>query len=109
ILRAEAGASFDDLVREHGDRLLSEQTKESRASSLRQSRFISAVEYLQVNHHRTVLIEKFNTMIKGCDFIISPTNYLKRLIFFNKPLILKRNTLLVLQSQNEISFVRQGS
>ncbi|MCA6433765.1 MAG: amidase, partial [Cytophagales bacterium] len=36
ILRAEAGASFDDLVREHRDRLLSEQTKESRANSLRQ-------------------------------------------------------------------------
>jgi Asp-tRNA(Asn)/Glu-tRNA(Gln) amidotransferase A subunit family amidase len=74
ILRAEAGASFDDLVREHRDRLLSEQTKESRANSLRQSRFISAVEYLQANRHRTVLIERFNTMIKGYDFIISPTN-----------------------------------
>ena len=74
ILRAEAGASFDDLVREHRDRLLSEQSKESRANSLRQSRFISAVEYLQANRHRTVLIEKFNAMIKGYDFIISPTN-----------------------------------
>jgi Asp-tRNA(Asn)/Glu-tRNA(Gln) amidotransferase A subunit family amidase len=74
ILRAEAGASFDELVREHRDRLLSEQTKESRANSLRQSRFISAVEYLQANRHRTVLIEKFNAMIRGYDFIISPTN-----------------------------------
>ncbi|MFN6090547.1 MAG: amidase [Cyclobacteriaceae bacterium] len=74
ILRAEAGASFDELVREHRDRLLSEQTKESRANSLRQSRFISAVEYLQANRHRTVLVEKFNAMIKRYDFIISPTN-----------------------------------
>ncbi|MCA4896045.1 MAG: amidase [Cytophagales bacterium] len=74
ILRAEAGASFEELVREHRDRMLSEQTKESRANSLRQSRFISAVEYLQANRHRTVLIEKFNAMIKGFDFILSPTN-----------------------------------
>ncbi len=74
ILRSEAGASFDELVREHKDRLLSEQTKESRANSLRQSRFISAVEYLQANRHRTVLIEKFNALIKDYDFIISPTN-----------------------------------
>ncbi len=74
ILRAEAGASFDELVREHRDRLLSEQTKDSRANSLRQSRFISAVEYLQANRHRAVLIEKFNAMIKGYDLIISPTN-----------------------------------
>ena len=74
ILRAEAGAFFDELVRAHSDRLLAEQTKESRANSLRQARFISAVEYLQANRHRTVLIEKFNAMIKDYDFIISPTN-----------------------------------
>ncbi len=74
ILRSEAGAFFDELVREHKDRLLSEQTKESRANSLRQARFISAVEYLQANRHRKVLIEKFNAMIKDYDFIVSPTN-----------------------------------
>jgi Asp-tRNA(Asn)/Glu-tRNA(Gln) amidotransferase A subunit family amidase len=73
ILRAEAGAFFDELVREHKDRMLSEQTKDSRANSLRQARFISAVEYLQANRHRKVLIEKFNAMIKDYDFIISPT------------------------------------
>lgn len=73
ILRAEAGAFFDELVREHKDRMLSEQTKDSRANSLRQARFISAVEYLQANRHRKVLIEKFNAMIKGFDFIVSPT------------------------------------
>ncbi len=73
ILRAEAGAFFDELVREHKDRMLSEQTKDSRANSLRQARFISAVEYLQANRHRKVLIEKFNAMIKGFDFIVSLT------------------------------------
>jgi Asp-tRNA(Asn)/Glu-tRNA(Gln) amidotransferase A subunit family amidase len=73
ILRAEAGAFFDELVREHKDRMLSEQTKDSRANSLRQARFISAVEYLQANRHRKVLIEKLNAMIKEYDFIVSPT------------------------------------
>jgi Asp-tRNA(Asn)/Glu-tRNA(Gln) amidotransferase A subunit family amidase len=73
ILRAEAGAFFDELVREHKDRMLSEQTKDSRANSLRQARFISAVEYLQANRHRKVLIERFNAMIKDFDFIVSPT------------------------------------
>ena len=73
ILRSEAGAFFDELVRDHKDRMLSEQTKDSRANSLRQARFISAVEYLQANRHRKVLIEKFDEMIKGYDFIISPT------------------------------------
>lgn len=50
-----------------------EQHKGSRANSLRQSRFISAVEYLQANRHRKVLIEKFNKEIKNLDIIVSPT------------------------------------
>jgi len=75
ILRSEAGAFFDELVRSHQDRLLSEQTEESRANSLRQSRFISAVEYLQANRHRSVLIEKFNAIIQPCDFVIAPSNH----------------------------------
>ncbi|MBY0433255.1 MAG: amidase, partial [Cyclobacteriaceae bacterium] len=73
ILRAESGAFFDELVREHQDRTMSEQNKESRANSLRQSRFISAVEYLQANRHRQVLMEKFHVMIKNYDFIVTPS------------------------------------
>ena len=74
ILRAEAGSFFDELVREHRDRLLSEQDPGSRANSLRQSRFISAVEYLQAYRHRKILIEKFNKMIAPYDFIVGPEN-----------------------------------
>ncbi len=74
ILRAEAGSFFDELVREHRDRLMSEQDPSSRANSLRQSRFISAVEYLQAYRHRKILIEKFNKMIAPYDFIVGPEN-----------------------------------
>ena len=74
IIRSEAGAFFDELVRDHKERMLSEQDESSRANSLRQSRFISAVEYLQANRHRKILIEKFNAMLKGYDFIISPAD-----------------------------------
>jgi len=74
IIRSEAGAFFDELVRDHKERMLSEQDESSRANSLRQSRFISAVEYLQANRHRKILIEKFNAMLKGYDFIISPVD-----------------------------------
>lgn len=74
ILRAEAGAFFDELVRDHKDREMSEQNKDSRANSLRQSRFISAVEYLQANRHRKVLIEQFNSMMKQYDFVVAPTS-----------------------------------
>ena len=74
ILRAEAGSFFDELVRSHQDRLMSEQDKGSRANSLRQARFISAVEYLQANRFRKVLIEKFNQIVSGFDVLIAPAN-----------------------------------
>lgn len=74
ILRAEAGAFFDTLVLTHRDRELGEQDASSRANSLRQSRFITAVEYMQASRHRKVLIEKFYDAIKDFDFIISPSN-----------------------------------
>lgn len=72
ILRAEAGAFFDELVREHRDRLMSEQDEGSRANSLRQSRFISAVEYLQAYRYRKLLIERFNKLIGPYDFLVGP-------------------------------------
>jgi len=83
ILRAESGAFFDELVRTHADRQMSEQGRSSRANSLRQSRFIPAVEYIQANRHREVLIEKFNEMMAGYDFIISPTNGQNQLLATN--------------------------
>lgn len=73
ILRAESGAFFDELILSGRDSLMVEQNKDSRANSLRQSRFIPAVEYLQANRHRRVLIEELHKLIKGYDVIISPT------------------------------------
>jgi Asp-tRNA(Asn)/Glu-tRNA(Gln) amidotransferase A subunit family amidase len=73
ILRAESGAFFDELVLSGRVDDMVEQHKGSRANSLRQSRFIPAVEYLQANRHRTKLIEEFHTLIKAYDVIISPT------------------------------------
>jgi Asp-tRNA(Asn)/Glu-tRNA(Gln) amidotransferase A subunit family amidase len=83
ILRAEAGAFFDSLVRTHGERMLSEQDAPSRANSLRQARFIPAAEYLQANRYRKVLIEKFNSLISEFDFIVVPTNGKNHLLITN--------------------------
>ncbi|WP_235298735.1 amidase [Portibacter marinus] len=73
ILRAEAGAFFDELVRSGQVDLMVEQSKRSRANSLRQSRFIPAVEYLQANRHRKVLIEKMHEFMSRYDVVVSPT------------------------------------
>ncbi|WP_339815139.1 amidase [uncultured Imperialibacter sp.] len=73
ILRAEAGAFFDELVRSHGVDKMVEQTGGSRANSLRQSRFIPAVEYLQANRHRQVLMDKMDETMAEIDILIAPT------------------------------------
>jgi Asp-tRNA(Asn)/Glu-tRNA(Gln) amidotransferase A subunit family amidase len=73
ILRSESGAFFDDLLLTGKDALLKEQDKGSRANSLRQSRFIPAVEYIQANRHRTRLIEELHSLLKNYDVVVSPT------------------------------------
>lgn len=83
ILRAEAGAFFDDLVRSGDVDQMVEQHQKSRANSLRQSRFIPAVEYLQANRHRQVLIEKMNVIMKQYDVLISPSFGNRQLVITN--------------------------
>ncbi|MCR9229195.1 MAG: amidase [Flavobacteriaceae bacterium] len=73
ILRAEAGAFFDELVRSGGVDIMVEQDQRSRANSLRQSRFIPAVEYIQANRQRQVLIQKMQDLMKDYDVLISPS------------------------------------
>lgn len=73
ILRAEAGAFFDELVRSGDVGLMVEQSRRSRANSLRQSRFIPAVEYIQANRQRQLLIQKMHDLMKDYDVLISPT------------------------------------
>ena len=83
ILRAEAGAFFDELVRSGEVDLMVEQGASSRANSLRQSRFIPAVEYLQANRHRSRLIEEIHALFKEFDVIIAPSNRSRQLIITN--------------------------
>jgi Asp-tRNA(Asn)/Glu-tRNA(Gln) amidotransferase A subunit family amidase len=83
ILRAEAGAFFDELVRSGEVDTMVEQQKSSRANSLRQSRFIPAVEYLQANRQRRQLIEELNTLFSQYDVIIAPTSNFRQLMGTN--------------------------
>ena len=74
IIRSEAGAFFDQLVLLGRDNLLAEQNRGSRANSLRQSRFIPAVEYIQANRHRHVLMNKMDSLFKNMDILIVPSD-----------------------------------
>ena len=83
ILRAEAATMFDELVRSKGVDKMVQQTKRSRANSLRQARFIPAVEYLQANRYRQLLIEDMHARFKDFDVIIAPTFGGRQLLITN--------------------------
>ncbi len=56
ILSAEAAAAFDDLTRTGRDSLMTRQTRDSWPNVFRSARFIPAVEYIQANRLRSMVI-----------------------------------------------------
>ena len=72
ILLAEGAAAFDDLTRSDQDDLLSWQDKEAWPNSFRAARFISAVEYIQANRQRTLLMQKMAEVMQAVDVFVTP-------------------------------------
>jgi Asp-tRNA(Asn)/Glu-tRNA(Gln) amidotransferase A subunit family amidase len=73
LLDAEAGAAFQDLVLSHKDDQLVQQSKGAWPNSFRSAQFISAVEYIQANRARTLVIQNWYEKLKGLDLYITPS------------------------------------
>jgi Asp-tRNA(Asn)/Glu-tRNA(Gln) amidotransferase A subunit family amidase len=73
ILSVEAAAAFDELTRSDRDSLLVRQIRNAWPNVFRASRFIPAVEYVQANRIRYVLLQRINEIFKGLDVIITPS------------------------------------
>ena len=73
VLSAEAGAAFDELTLSNRDDLLVKQDKNAWPNAFKTSRFIPAVEYIQANRARTLLISKLQSMMKEIDLYIAPS------------------------------------
>jgi Asp-tRNA(Asn)/Glu-tRNA(Gln) amidotransferase A subunit family amidase len=73
ILNAEAAAAFDELTRGNGDELLVRQVEEAWPNVLRQSRFIPAVEYIQANRIRALLMSDLAEKLKDVDVFVTPS------------------------------------
>lgn len=73
ILSAEASAAFDDLVRSGRDDELVRQTAGSWPNSFRTARMIPAVEYLQANRVRTMVMGAMDAAMEGVDVFITPS------------------------------------
>ena len=71
ILTAEAAAAFDDLTRSNRDDLLVRQIKNAWPNALRGARFIPAVEYIQANRVRSLLMDEMEKL--PVDVYVTPT------------------------------------
>lgn len=73
ILSAEAGASFDELTRSGKDDLMVRQIKNAWPNVFRASRFIPAVEYIQANRLRSMLMEDMQKLMNTVDVYLAPS------------------------------------
>lgn len=73
ILSAEAAAAFDDLTRSNRDDLLVRQGKGAWPNSFRTSRLIPAVEYIQANRARTLLMQAMAEKMENIDVFVTPS------------------------------------
>ena len=73
ILSVEAAAAFDEITRSGRDTMMVRQIKNAWPNVFRTSRFVPAVEYVQANRIRTLLMEQMEEAIRGVDVYVSPS------------------------------------
>lgn len=73
IIGAESAAAFDQLTISGLDDELTRQNKNDWPNSFRTSRLIPAVEYINANRHRYLLMQKMNSFFETVDIVITPT------------------------------------
>ena len=73
ILSAEAGAAFDELTRSNKDELLKRQTKNAWPNQFRSYRFIPAVEYINANRIRFLLLQEMEKLFDKVDLYLAPS------------------------------------
>lgn len=73
VIGSEAAAAFDEFTRVGLDDLMTRQTRFDWPNYFRVSRLIPAVEYVNTNRHRTLLMEKMNQAMEPWDVVITPS------------------------------------
>ncbi|NCI47866.1 amidase [Sediminibacterium soli] len=73
VISAECAAAFDEFTRNNIDDEMTRQEKYDWPNSFRVARLMSAVEYINANRHRYVLMQKLNELMKDIDVLICPT------------------------------------
>jgi Asp-tRNA(Asn)/Glu-tRNA(Gln) amidotransferase A subunit family amidase len=73
ILSAEAAAAFDELTRSGKDDLLVRQIRNAWPNVFRASRFVPAVEYIQANRIRFLLVQEMAKLFDTVDLYVAPS------------------------------------
>jgi Asp-tRNA(Asn)/Glu-tRNA(Gln) amidotransferase A subunit family amidase len=73
VISAEGAAAFDDFTRNNIDDEMTRQGKFDWPNTFRVGRLMSAVEYINANRHRYLLMQKVNAVMKTIDVLICPT------------------------------------
>jgi Asp-tRNA(Asn)/Glu-tRNA(Gln) amidotransferase A subunit family amidase len=73
ILSAEGAAAFDELTRTNQDDRMVRQVAGAWPNVFRSSRFIPAVEYIQANRLRTLLMQQLDGLFRQVDLFITPS------------------------------------
>jgi Asp-tRNA(Asn)/Glu-tRNA(Gln) amidotransferase A subunit family amidase len=73
VISAECAAAFDDFTRNDIDDLMTRQGLFDWPNTFRVSRFVPAVEYINANRHRNILMQKVNEVVNQFDVVICPT------------------------------------
>ncbi|GAC1384754.1 MAG: amidase [Ginsengibacter sp.] len=73
VIGAECAAAFDEFTRSDLDDMMTRQGRYDWPNQFRSARFIPAVDYINANRQRTILMEKVNEIVSKYDAIICPT------------------------------------
>ncbi len=73
ILGAESAAAFDEFTRTGKTELMKRQTKDSWPNEFRLNRFVPAVEYIQANRIRHLLIQEMAKLMRDLDVYVAPS------------------------------------
>lgn len=73
ILSAEAAAAFDEITRDNLDDLMVRQVRGAWPNLFRSARFITAVDYIQANRARSLLMEQMDAALREVDVMVTPS------------------------------------
>jgi Asp-tRNA(Asn)/Glu-tRNA(Gln) amidotransferase A subunit family amidase len=77
VLGVEAAAAFDELTRSNRDELLvPEPERSSWPNTFRNARFVPAVEYINANRVRTLVMQAMDQALRDVDVVITPNSAL---------------------------------